>query len=292
MRSSLLGIRSEAQRRTFVEQLVESIRRIQYIAVIQKRKLGSKLADPSRDIFDPLKASIIFRRRGWLDEACWMVFLSVYFGKHRHAGWRYAREVYSGRGSGAKWTWKRTSGNPGAFRKWIAHYRRFITRVGSPHGFGNHRKYETFNSRSSRGTGAAITSYVAWIGSHRSHRRFFEQTKRIAGVKPAKMFDYLFHSMACVASFGRTARFDYLTMLGKLGLVSLQPGLPYLHGATGPYEGAKLLFGRKKYLGQDRTKLDNAVAKLGRHLGVGMQVMEDALCNWQKSPRTFKAFRG
>jgi hypothetical protein len=27
-------------------------------------------------------------------------------------------------------------------------------------------------------------------------------------------------------------------------------------------------------------------------LGVGMQAMEDALCNWQKSPRRFVHFKG
>jgi hypothetical protein len=35
---------------------------------------------------------------------------------------------------------------------------------------------------------------------------------------PRKAFDFLFHSMDSVVAFGRTAKFDYLTMLGKLGL--------------------------------------------------------------------------
>jgi hypothetical protein len=34
------------------------------------------------------------------------------------------------------------------------------------------------------------------------------------------------------------------------------------------------------------------VVKLGDALGVGMQVMEDSLCNWQKSPEAYVPFRG
>ena len=41
---------------------------------------------------------------------------------------------------------------------------------------------------------------------------------------PRKAFDILYHSMGAVASFGRTARFDYLTMIGKLGLAPIEPG--------------------------------------------------------------------
>lgn len=104
-------------------------------------------------------------------------------------------------------------------------------------------------------------------------------------------FEYLYRSMEAIASFGRTARFDYLTMLGKLGLAAIEPGSTFMEGATGPYAGAVLLFGRTSPP-MSRSALDNCVIRLGARLGVGMQVMEDALCNWQKSPSAFKPFRG
>jgi len=46
-----------------------------------------------------------------------------------------------------------------------------------------------------------------------------------------------------VERFGRTAKFDYLTMVGKLGLAAIEPGSTYMQGATGPLKGARLLFG-------------------------------------------------
>ena len=98
-----------------------------------------------------------------------------------------------------------------------------------------------------------------------------------------------------VASFGRTAKFDYLTMIGKLGLAPIEPGSTYMHGATGPLSGARLLFGGRKTAPLTRSDLEAWLVELEArlHLGThGMQVLEDALCNWQKNPRTFVPFRG
>jgi hypothetical protein len=105
---------------------------------------------------------------------------------------------------------------------------------------------------------------------------------------PGQAFAKLYESMRTVRRFGRTARFDYLTMIGKLGLAEIAPASPYLVGATGPLKGARLLFGIAGAAG----RFDALTVELGNHLGVGMQVMEDSLCNWQKSPDTIKAFRG
>jgi hypothetical protein len=77
-------------------------------------------------------------------------------------------------------------------------------------------------------------------------------------------------------------------MLGKLKLAPMEPGSTYMTGATGPRSGAKLLFG--KY--PSTAELDAWLVELGDYIGIGMQEMEDALCNWQKSPDAFRGFRG
>ena len=100
-------------------------------------------------------------------------------------------------------------------------------------------------------------------------------------------FDSLYRSMETVIRFGRLARFDYLTMVGKLELAPIQPGLAYIKGSTAPLAGAKLVFANGT-----ATDLDEWVVQLAGKLHVGMQVMEDSLCNWQKSPDKFKPFRG
>jgi Alpha-glutamyl/putrescinyl thymine pyrophosphorylase clade 3 len=97
-----------------------------------------------------------------------------------------------------------------------------------------------------------------------------------------------------VVSFGRTAKFDYLTMVGKLQLAPIEPGSTYMQGATGPYQGALLLFCGNARAELSQSELEALLVQLECHLDLyfGMQVLEDALCNWHKSPGKFKPFRG
>ena len=91
-----------------------------------------------------------------------------------------------------------------------------------------------------------------------------------------------------IARFGRVARFDYLAMVASLGLANIEPDSTHLEGSTGPIKGARQLLGD----GQTAGQMEPRLVELGDHLGVGMQVLEDALCNWQKSPNMFVPFRG
>jgi len=183
-------------------------------------------------------------------------------------------------------------GHPEAFRDWLElHETRLKTENVARH-FGNHRKYQSLDSRSPTGTGAAFETYVRWVSPPRTHEILFANAYRNCAQDSKATFDFLYKSMKDVASFGRTARFDYLTMIGKIGLAPIEPGSPYLEGATGPVLGARLLFGGRPDAAISRSSLDTWVIELGAHLGVGMQVLEDALCNWQKSPTQFKGFRG
>jgi len=233
-----------------------------------------------------LKAAILQQRRGNVEEAFWLVFLFVHFGKHVRGGWRYAREVYGRLGEGELWDWSSTSRNPAGFRTWLNAHQNQLKRPGA--GFGNHRKYESLDAYSATGTGAVVESYIVWVGAPRSHQQLIAETLERTKGSPEATFEHLYESMRAVTRFGRLARFDYLAMLGKLGLAPISPGSPYLDGSSGPLRGAKLLFGR-----EEQPATFNAwIAELGEHLGFGMQVLEDALCNWQKSPAQFVRFRG
>jgi hypothetical protein len=99
----------------------------------------------------------------------------------------------------------------------------------------------------------------------------------------------LYHEMR-VVSFGRLAKFDYLALLGRYGIVPIGAGSAYLDGATGPLRGAHLLFDGRC----DGTTTDDVLQdlpdSLDAHLGVGMQVMEDALCNLAEEPASIRTF--
>lgn len=291
-RHALAGIQSTARRTTFLEQLVESIRRIEYISLIRTRKISGLRGNSLSENFDPLKAAVLHTQQGNIDEAFWLVFLSVHFGRHGRDGWRLARDVYAGPKSSATWDWKRMASNVDGFRAWLATQTVAWKADGVTRRFGNHHKYQSLDAWAKNGTGAAIESYVEWVRPHRTHRGLVEDAQKTVGTAPRRVFDYLYRSMDAVTSFGRTAKFDYLTMAGKLGLAAVEPGSPYLKGATGPLAGARLLFADDTKARLPASIMEERVTQLGDDLGVGMQVLEDSLCNWQKSPDRFRPFRG
>ena len=284
---SLPGIQAKNNRTAYIEQILESIRRVRYVSVISGRQLSPQRADPSSDLFDPLKAAVLFQRDGRLDESYWMVFLFVHFGMNPRGGWRYAREVYSGLSDTVMWDWASTSADPASFREWLADHEADLRREGVPGGFGNHRKYQSLDANSNIGTGAAVESYVDWVSPPRTHEELMHEALSQFDGDPRAAFDGLYESMDSVSSFGRTARFDYLTMVGKLNLAQIEPGSPYLQGSSGPLEGARLLYDSD----ESPARLDSWLIELDEYMGVGFQVIEDSICNWQKSPSSFVPFR-
>ena len=287
---ALPGVAPPEQRATFVEQLVESVRRVRYIQVLRTLEFSPRRLDPNLPSFDPIRGALLASRAGNLDEAFWLVFLFVHFGQHRRWGWNYARGVYGRLGERPPWNWVHTSRDPVAFRAWLHNAHAQLRAM--PGGFGNHRKYQSLDAYSPRGTGAAVESYVQWVAPPRTHHELIETALAREARNPARTFHRLYSSLAEVASFGRTARFDYLCMLYKLGLAPIRPGSAYMKEATGPVKGARLLFSGRTTEPIRVGDLDRWLVELDRDLRVGMQVLEDSLCNWQKSPNRFKAFRG
>ncbi len=288
VRRDLPGISTRERRQALGEQVLESIHRVRYVEVIRGRPISPRRANPDDEMFDPLKAAILHQRSGNLEEVFWLVFLFVHFGKSARGGWRFVREVYGRLGDGSRWDWVSTSANPSGFRAWLRAHQNRIRRAEAPGGFGNHRKRESLDADSENGTGAVVESYVGWIAPPRTHLEMIAQAMNQSGGDPKDTFDFLYNSMDAVVRFGRLARFDYLTMVGKLGLANMIPGTPYLEGSSGPRKGAALLFGSN----ESAEVLDTLVVELDEELRVGMQVLEDALCNWQKSPERFVPFRG
>ncbi len=287
----LPGISAADSKQALIAQMLESLHRINYVPVILKREISEKRANPGSELFDPLKAAILKIRTGDIEEAFWLTFLYVHFGKNPKGGWRYVREIYGGRSDRVVWNWSAVSADCAAFRTWLDGNRAFLERKNPPGGFGNHRKYENLDAMGDNASGAAIASYVNWVAPPRSHQQMVAHAVAHTSGNKFNVFDYLFRSMEAVRRFGRTAKFDYLAMLGKLELAPIAPGSAYMTGATGPLFGARLLFHGGRNAGSVR-ELDTLLLRLDEYLKVGMQVIEDSLCNWQKSPRVFKAFRG
>ncbi len=283
----LPGINNQNDRVAFLEQLAESIHRVQYVSKLREIEISEKRINPSSDLFDPIKGAEFHRRNGNIEEAFWLIFLSVHFGKPLKHGWIRVSDVYGSLGKGPNWTWDLISNETAAFRSWLAENQHAIRGT-----FGNHRKYQSLDAIKNSGTGNAIATYVKWVMNFGTHQELFDNALRKTDDR-RKAFDLLYHSMERVISFGRMAKFDYLSMIGKLGLADIEPGSTYMEGATGPYAGGNLLLlGKRRSNSYNRRRLDELLIKLDEFLQVGMQAIEDSLCNWHKSPGKFIAFRG
>jgi Alpha-glutamyl/putrescinyl thymine pyrophosphorylase clade 3 len=279
----LAGIAEGADRKALVMQIIASLRRLDYTQAVKSRDISARRADPSSNLFDPERAAVFFARTGQVDEAIWLIFLATHFGQHGHHKWRMLRDVYSGLGSGT-WTWARASANPNFFGVWLQENVQNIRGA-----FGNHRKYETLKPASKNGTAIVIESFIQCFAP--SPSRWFASLVRAVGNDPHKLFEESYNQLA-IARFGRLAKFDFLALLGRLDLAPISPGSAYLNGATGPLRGARLLVDGNPNSTTRAVYLDEVLQKLDQHLHVGMQVMEDSICNWQKSPHQFVHFRG
>lgn len=287
-KGALPGIMDDAARTAFVEQMIESVRRNDYYFRVRDREIDASSCDPLSRAFNPLRAAVRFARQGEFDEGMWMIFLSVHFGRHGKSKWLRVADVYGALGNGPWWTWDRVSGDIGGFRDWLASNKAALSAAGR--GFGNHRKRESLGGWTANGTGAVVASYVEWVGPDGHSERISDITGSVA--EPTERFEALYWAVRQgVWRFGRLAAFDYCNTIGRLGLADLVPGTACLSDSTGPTEGANLLLTGTARSTQAATR-EKELVGLQAALGVGFDVLEDSLCNWQKSPTQFTRFRG
>ena len=288
----LLGLRTAARQNTLTEQLLESLRRVEFTQVIQRRPISENHLNPLHVNFDPLRCAIYETRQGRHDEACWLVFLATHFGKHRSDGWRLVRDFYGALGVEPFFTWQSITEDFERFEQWL--WANHDTLTGGDRisrRFGDHRKYRTLNPASRSGPNRVFSSYVAWIKSYGgTHNDMIRDIHKREGQNPREVFSVLYEEMQ-VLDFGRLGKFDFLTMLGKLNLAPIAPDKAYIKDATGPIRGTRLLYLDSTTESKNDNQLDNWIIELDEELQVGMQVLEDALCNWQKSPDVFIPYR-
>lgn len=280
----LKGLPDAATIDTLAMQFVASLRREDYYRLLQTRTISPQRADPNSAWFDAERAVAFHMQRGNIDEAGWLIFLMTHFARRPDTHWSRLQNVYGRLGVGV-WDWATVGADPVAFYQWLDANWQNIRGA-----FGNHRKYESLRPTAQRPMRAVIADYLAWIGPT-GHAAFFANAVHTAGNDQHTIFNYLFDTMT-VRSFGRLAKFDYLSLVGRYGLAPIEAGSAYLAGATGPGRGARLLVDGDPTSKTSNSDLQVELDKLNGRLDVGMAVMEDALCNWQKSPRYFAHFKG
>ena len=282
----LPGIADPHARDTLAMQMIASIRREDYFRMIQRRgPINPDRADPNSGTFEAELGVVHLLQQNAYDEAAWLIFLMVYLAKPEIGGWHRLRDIYGRLGAG-RWDWASVSADPAAFEQWLAAN---WQAVGGK--FGNHRKYESLDPDTNRPMGPAIVTYVNWVNEAGDHRTLFSQTVLNAGNDPHVIFDAFYHGLP-VKGFGRLGRFDWVSMLSRYQFIPAEAGTAYLQNATGPKSGLKLLFEGDPKAEVSPATLQGWLDDLDADLGVGMEVLEDSICNWQKMPTVFQHFKG
>lgn len=275
------GLQSAVRKDAFVRQLIDSIRDIEVCGIISRTSYHESFTDPQQMNFNPLKGAKYYFDAGNLDEAIWLVFLAIYFGKARPGKWNFLKAFYGGINSNFVWDWRTITTKKTEFDNWIGQEINVIKRQGK---FGNHRKRESLNN-----IVKSIETYFNWVGPSLSHQDLLDHAIRKKGKNPHDLFAFFYDTLSSVYRFGRMAKIDFLCMLGKLGIVLIEPGRPFINESTGPLAGARLIFGI-----HDKNDLESVSTDFANELGCpfSMQIVEDAICNWQKSPTSYIRFTG
>jgi hypothetical protein len=280
----LVGLANPATIQALALQFVASQRREAYYKAVQSKPVSAARADPNNPLFDAERAVAYHMQQGDFNEAGWLIFLMTYFARPVDTKWLRLQDVYGRLGAGV-WDWVTVTANPTAFYNWIdANWDQVRGK------FGNHRKYTSLRPNVAFPMRKSVADYLAWIGAA-GHAAFFANAVHAAGNNPHTIFDYLYRDME-IATFARLGKFDYLSLVGRYGLAPIESGLAYLKGATGPESGARLLVDGSRKSATSLTTIQNSLDALDQRLKVGMTIMEDALCNWQKSPAKFVHYFG
>ncbi|MEX0750010.1 MAG: hypothetical protein WD359_04300 [Dehalococcoidia bacterium] len=205
------------------------------------------------------------------DEAIWLHFVATLIGWERPDSVdRFLRVL----GGGQRATWCVITAHPLDAIARIEDHAAVLIREAP---FGNHRKYETH--RGDGGSARVVKSFIDWAEANPSARIDAIAT---TATNPEHAFDRLFNSLK-VYRFGRTARYDFARLLANLD-ARLKPGCCYLQGASGPRRGAALLFlGRPWARDGELSFLEDRCRELAQVCGLDLQVIEDAVCQWQKT---------
>ncbi|WP_046139245.1 alpha-glutamyl/putrescinyl thymine pyrophosphorylase clade 3 protein [Devosia epidermidihirudinis] len=286
---ALPGIVQLSARDTFVQQMISSLRRIEYIRNMQARAIDPGRIDPNSSLFDPLKGAALLGQNGDLDEAVWMTFVATHFGKHVEDAWKLASNVMGSFGSGPTWNFAEYARQPAAFDAMLQAHQADLADPKISGRFSNHRQYQ---SKKPDKIGLVFSTFYDWLIADGDFNTKIRNIHLKVGQQPTVVFPALYRSMAPVYGFGRLGNFDFLTMVGKLQLAPIDADSVHMSGATGPFSGAKLLVQAPGAAAMSRKQIEAVVDRLDDTLHVGKQVLEDSLCNWQKSPNHYVYFSG
>lgn len=268
-------------RRYFASLIVSEIKEIQNFSEQNNQPpTDQNCLHVDHDAFDPIQLVIQYIREGKTDEACWLLFLYTYIGKHPKFEWNLLRKIYSGMYGNTMWKWENIHNNDEAFRHWLLEN---LSVISEKAGLGEHHKYSHLDQSKGIAMCRDILEYISWVKESENH--FGLLNKATADhPDPTEVFQKLYQSMDAKTSFNKLIKFSYLHLISNLEIFPIEPGHPYLNDFILSKRGAQHLFEGKNRKKIPTDQLNELFIALNTHLELsyGLQVLQKALAKWGK----------
>ncbi len=258
-------------------QMIDSIRRISiYRAYYNQADKAESSELPYHHTSNPFK--LCQRESLTLDSKIWYIYIATYFGKSNKSGWNLFKKAsfYE-------------DGNLIDLDSIINNREEYFDYLRSldffeKSNYSNHRKF----------TKKALDGDKGFLNSA---NYFLDNLSEFSSEEVIE-FDTVYKKALLIPNFGRMAAFDFTSSLCKCNLNVAPPISMYHKASTGPLKALKEL------LIQSGT--DNPTKKAQIRFGDNLldwfvdnsdieivaQVLEDTICNWQKSPHIYRRYFG
>jgi hypothetical protein len=258
------------------KQTFDSIRRIQ-IYKVYKIKAQQAVKDDKPFMYTSNPFVLAQRMDLNLQNRVWVLYLATYFGKSNKSKWSlFNRAVF--RKDQAIIKFDEVNEDLDNYFKYLSSFDFFLDCD-----YSNHRKFTAKKLLGEKGLFRSIEYFTKNIELYSSEN------------------EMEFHEMYLLAKkipgFGRLASFDFTSSLVKCGFNVKEPKSMYADHSTGPLAGLKLLLrltdNNFSYVSQ--KKLSSELMdwfSINSNIFMTGQVLEDAICNWQKDTRKYVRYTG
>lgn len=257
-------------------QTHDSIRRIEIYEAYKKR---ATRATYEKLDFHHTSIPFVLAQRSDLSliNRLWVLFVATYFGKSNKSKWElFNRATFDNNGSIILFENIQKDLN-----KYFEHLSSFDFFEGCT--YSNHRKFTPKRLNGQKGVFESMEYIVENIDQY--------------SVENKMDFDSMYKLAQKTPNFGRLAAFDFSSSLVKCGLNIEEPQSMYAEHSTGPLNAVGLLLRltNKSTLLTEKLRICSSLMKwFQENTDIFMvgQVLEDAICNWQKNTTQYILYHG
>lgn len=273
----LLNAKIDAKKlNTLARQTNDSIRRIEIYSSYRQRALQ---AVNKKHDFSHTSIPFVLAQRSdlSLNNSLWVLYVATYFGKSNQSGWElFNRATFDSNKS--IMLFEDIQKDLGKYFNYLASFDFF-----EGCSYSNHRKFTAKRLTSEKSVFESMEYFVKNINQYSFEDRID--------------FHSMYKAAQKVPNFGRLAAFDFSSSLVKCGFNVAEPESMYGENSTGPLNAIGLLLRLTNNNSSSKAKLElcsDLMKWFQKNSNIFMigQVLEDAICNWQKNPSTYIRYKG